>query len=290
MALSQIIIGLFVAASFPSAPLTSQSSADRKTVQISIDVNAAVLITTANHKQIGFDSRANKSVNEIPEARILERENSQIFILPYVKSGEEYTLAISGKETTQSANISMTGPGFIIGIRNLTLRAGEIQTVSLLPGAPHVAIIPDREGSAPTLFITMQSDRSRPSYRFEVTPSPLARGKGMWMELDMSREWLLFGSAETVRSDETKKSSFSILMRRTNPGGTRDVYTHRDVSLASNNLYRMQFGEWDGKGDLRFCYARGNGEIKAGTTRPPRDWPEMFCTPLKNETAPMKFN
>ena len=68
-----------------------------------------------------------------------------------------------------------------------------------------------------------------------------------------------------------KKDSFTVKMRRTNPGGTRDTYTQQDISFNKTNSYAMDFGQWDGKGDMCFY-----------------DWCDSCekrqCTKLKNES------
>src|SRR6185369_17212321 len=106
------------------------------------------------------------------------------------------------------------------GVRNLMLRAGEVQSVSLSSAESHdVSIRANRDGPTPTLFLATQTDRSQPSYRFEVSSSSLERDKSIWIEIDMSHRWLFFGSSKLFGSNETRKTSFAIMMRRTNPGG-----------------------------------------------------------------------
>jgi hypothetical protein len=70
------------------------------------------------------------------------------------------------------------------------------------------------------------------------------------------------------KSTEPTKSSFSISMRRTNPGGSRDIYSHADISFGPDNNYGFDFSKWDGKSDVCF--------YEMMVRKPP-------CTALKNQ-------
>jgi len=67
--------------------------------------------------------------------------------------------------------------------------------------------------------------------------------------LNTDKGWLYF------KSDDVKNDSFTVMMRRTNPGGARDVFTHQDISFSRTNSYAMDFGQWDGKSDVCFYLA-----------------------------------
>jgi len=253
VALNQFISGLIVAASFNLAPFTSSVSLSpeakpAKTVQISLDVDADVLIEDSNHQRIGVDSKTKTFVNEIAGARTIEREGSLTFVLPFDKSGKPYTVMLTGKANTSgAANLSMTGPGFVVGARNLNLTPGEIEIVTISSNGTAVSIVQSRNGPTPQLFLTSQSDRSKPSYRFEVVAGSLSRGQTMSVELNLNAGRL------NLKSTDTRKGSLSITMRRTNPNGTRETFSHRDVSFDGGYSYAMDFGSWDGKRDISFC-------------------------------------
>jgi hypothetical protein len=266
---------MIVAALLHVAPPASRtlppSPQTPRTVQISLDVEADVLITTSAGKRIGKDRTTHKFVNELSDAQMIENESSSTFVLPYQPSGERYSVALSGKASTATvANLSMTGPGFVVGVRNLTLKIDEVQKVDLSPDGTSISLEPGHDGPTPQFFLAIQADRSKASYRFEVTNSFLSRGKSMRVELESSKGWLKLGA------NEPKKSSFSINMRRTNPGGSRDVYTQHDVSFGRDNGYTMDFGKWDGRGEIRFCQAVGVDSAP--------------CTSLKNEALLPKPN
>src|SRR5947208_3186709 len=102
-----------------------------KTVQILLDADADLLIENSDGKRLGLDFQSKKFVNEIPEARVIDREGSSTFVLPFDKSGKPYKVTVSGKSTSNvNADLSMTGPGFVVGFRGLGLMSGQVQKLS----------------------------------------------------------------------------------------------------------------------------------------------------------------
>jgi hypothetical protein len=238
-----------------------------RTVQISLSTDADMLIENAEGKRFGFDFKNQKFVSEIPAARAIEREASTMFVLPFDKSGKPYSVTVSGKRASkEDADLSLTGPGFLVGFRGLLLKAGQFQKLGIASNGLHLSLTANQEGPTPQLFLTSQSGRDKPSYRFEVVSSLLETGKTITVDLDSSKGRLTF------KTDAVKKDSFSVKMRRTNPGGTRDMFAHQNISFGKTNSYAMDFGQWDGKSDVCFyesCESCENGE----------------CTKLKNESG-----
>jgi len=228
------------------------------------------MITDLLGKRIGLDPTSRKFVNEIAGAQAIERESSATYVLPYPSSSGPYKVMLSGKTAgITEANLSITGRGFVAGVRNLKLKQDEAQKILLWPIGIIIGWESKQDGPTPQILVTTQSDRTQPSYRFELSSSSLSRGKDIWVELDRSKggatdDWLSLGS------NDTKRISFTVAMRRTNPDGSRNSYTQHDVSFGPENFYRMDFGKWDGKGEIRFCQA-------VGSVAP--------CTLLKNETS-----
>jgi hypothetical protein len=236
-----------------------------RTVQISLDTDANVLIENSDGKRIGFDFTTKKFVGEIPDAHSMDRETSSIFILPYDKTGKPYKIAVSGRPASApAATLSITGPGFIAGVRSLKLSVSQIQRIVIGGDGSSISYLASDNGATPQLFVTTQSGRDKPSYRFEVTSSFLSLGKTIKITLDLTSDMLYFNS------DDEKKGSFEVMMRRTNPGGMRQVYSHQAVSFGRANNYVLDFAQWDGRGEACFH------EKCPGCD-------ESQCTKLKNE-------
>jgi hypothetical protein len=237
-----------------------------KTVQISLNVDADVLIEGFDGKRIGFDFKSKKFVNEIPSARAITQESSATYVLPFDNTGRPYRISVSSKSVSRvDADFNMTGPGFVVGFRGLPLTPGEVQTMTFASNGLHLSFTANHDGPTPQLFLTEQSGRAKPSYRFEVASSLLEAGKTITVDLDTDKGRLYF------KTDDVKKDSFTVKMRRTNPGGTRDMFAHKDISFGKNS-YAMDFGQWDGKGEICFyevCDSCKNNQ----------------CTKLKNESS-----
>jgi hypothetical protein len=99
-----------------------------------------------------------------------------------------------------------------------------------------------------------------------VAASSLSPGKIMTVDINLD-------AVLNFTSTDTNKGSLTLSMRRTNPNGTRDIYSNRNVSFEGPNRYMIDFRNWDGKGDISFCRRISMDEGR--------------CTLLKNE-APAK--
>jgi len=247
----------------PGVTLINQTGL--RTVQISLDTDANVLIENSDGKRFGFDFTTRKFVSEIPDAQSLDRETSTIFILPYDKTGKPYKIAVSGKPASApAATLSITGPGFIAGVRSLKLSVGQIQRIVIGGQGSSISYLASDNGVTPQLFITTQTGRDKPSYRFEVSSSFLSLGKTISVDLDLAGGRLFF------KSDDAKQMAFSLMMRRTNPGGVRETYFHQQISFGRAAGYALNFALWDGKGEACFHETCANCD-------------EKQCVKLKNE-------
>ncbi len=118
----------------------------------------------------------------------------------------------------------------------------------------------------PQIFLTRQSGRGKPSYRFEITSSLLEAGKTLTVNLDADHGRLYF------KSDDIKSDRFGVTMRRTNPGGAREMFKRQAISFGKTNSYVMDFGQWDGKGEVCFYESCDVCDLKR-------------CTKLGNEAS-----
>jgi hypothetical protein len=237
-----------------------------RTFQVSLNVDADLLIENPEGKRLGLDFSTRKFVNEIATARVVSGDSSSTFVLPFDKSGKPYKVTVSGKSSTKvDADLSMTGPGFVVGFRSVPLISGRLQKMTFASNGLHLSLTASQDGPTPQLFITAQSGRAKPSYRFEVTSALLERGKTITVDLDPDKSRLYFNT------DDAKKDGFTLKMRRTNPAGSRDVFVHKDISFGRMNSYAMDFGQWDGQGEI--CFYELCDSCKNA------------CTKLKNEDS-----
>ena len=249
-------------------PSATPPPAAPRTVQILLGADADVLVENSDGKRTGLDFKSGKFVDEIPGARVISAEGSSTYILPFDKSGKPYKVSVTGKSSTPvTADLSMTGPGFVVGFRGLTLVSRQVHMMGIASNGLHLWFTANQDGSTPQLFLTSQSGRGKPSYRFEVNLSLLEAGKTVTIDLNADKGWLYF------KSDDVKNDSFTVMMRRTNPGGARDVFTHQDISFSRTNSYAMDFGQWDGKSDVCFYLASDLNSAE-----------KKQCTKLRNDS------
>ena len=90
-----------------------------------------------------------------------------------------------------------------------------------------LSLTASQDGSTPQLYFTTQSGRDKPSYRFELTARSLSPGKTINARLDLA------GGRLSFNSDDPRKTSFGVMMRRTNPGGARRLTITRTFHLAA---------------------------------------------------------
>src|SRR6266849_3774691 len=143
-------------------PNATTPQAAPRTVQILLDADADVLVENSDGKRIGLDFKSKKLVNEIPEARVISRETSATYVLPFDKSGKPYKVMVSGKSATKvNADLSMTGPGFVVGFRGVPLISGQVQTLSIASNGLQLSVTTNQDGPTPQIFITTQSGRDK---------------------------------------------------------------------------------------------------------------------------------
>ena len=219
---------------------------------------------------MGFDAKSRKFVNEIPEANFVTREGpSSLCVLPYDKSGRLYTMSVLGNSSssTDTADLIMTGPGFVVGFKGLSVRLGTNYLMSAASDGHMLSFTANAGGRTPDLLLTTQSGRGKPSYRFEFSSLNLASGKSVTVKIDVDLGKLYF------RDDDPAKNPYELRVRRTNPDGTRAVYVRHGISFGEIDNYEMDLSKWDGKGPMCFYVA---GDQSSSEKKP--------CVSLANQS------
>jgi hypothetical protein len=228
-------------------PWSVQKTPDPKsiplTVQITLSVEGDLFVTAPNGMSIGFDPGRKETLNDIPNAKIINGENSSTYVLPFDDSGKPYVVVARAR--TAGGDLTMTGPGFLVGFKGLPSNTTESSKMGIGSDGRLLSFTAGPEARTPEFFITI-SGRGKPSYRFEIKPLGLAQSRSVTVKVDPEKGKLYF------RDDDPAKNKYELLVRRTNPGGTRSVYLRRDISFGARDNYMMDFASWDGKGDMCF--------------------------------------
>lgn len=219
-----------------------------KRLQISLNAECEVLITNAQGKSIGFDSKKGQVLNEIPQAEIREVPPFPVYLLPADTLDKPYTIRLTGRPASRDVHtdLMVTGGGLVAGCKNLLLTAGKTLTLTVTSDGRRLTFTAGQDEQTPLLFTSTQSGRSNPSYSFEIGGVKLASRKTLAVTLDMEKQRLYF------KDNDAKRDNYSVKMRQTNPDGTRYVFLRTDIQLGKADNYMMDFGKWDGKTDMCF--------------------------------------
>lgn len=253
-----------------TAPTESKSQAadtQPRTVRVSINSEAAILITDPQGKRLGFDTEKQTVVNEIPSAGVNYGTGFPVYLLPIDKSGKPYTIQISGKplKSKVETDLTLTGPGFLVGFKGIHLDALENLKVTASLDGKQLSFTAGQSGETPTIFYAVSAGHGKPSYKFEVSTLKLSSGKTLSATLDTLAGRLFF------KDTDEKRNKYSVMMRRTNPDGTRQVYQLHDISFGASDNYVMEFGKWDGSGAVCFKVDDGKGFDQTGCVEMPNE-------------------
>jgi len=244
-------------------------------VGFTMDGEGEYLVTDPNGKRIGYDFAKNHFVNEIPEADVitvtggLGKNVPAQYNLPRLQAARPYTITVGGKGINQEvdADMEMTGPGFLVGFEGLLVDPGETLSMTISPNGRELSFTASTDGETPSVFITIATGHKEPSYEFDIGGIKLAAGKTVTMKLDLEKEKLFF------KDNDPDRDPYDVFVTRVNPNGTEDYYENDDMDLAKkSDNYEMDFGKWDGKGDM--CFEEddeGNGFDDEECTEEPNE-------------------
>jgi hypothetical protein len=214
-----------------------------------------LLITNSSGQRTGYDSVADTYINEIPGASLDVVEADAGLDLPpiiRVPLGGRYTTALfsppSGANMTQNAatnplvSITLTAPGMIAGLRDLTLDGPsdpaqftvdyQNRTIAFQPNAF------GSSGSALDLAIT-QADGT--SYRFVLTGVELSPGSSVSIGFDPATGKLSLSDTDTSRTQR-----YDLAVLRVQPGGASQTFQRLDVTGGRGAGAEIDFNSWNG--------------------------------------------
>ena len=253
----------------------SAKKAKKDQVSFVLTGEGETLVTDPNGRRIGYDFAKNRTVNEIPEADVVPIEGGlgknipPQYRLPHMSSPKPYTISVGGKAIDKEvdADLDMEGPGFIVGFAGVLLDPGENLSMTISPNGRELSFTASADGETPSIFITIETGKKKPSYEFEIGGIKLDAGKTVTMKLDLEKEKLFF------KDNDPDRDLYDISVTRVNPDGTEDYYENDDLDLAKkSDNYEMDFSKWDGKGDM--CFEddeNGNGFDDEECTKEPNE-------------------
>jgi hypothetical protein len=214
-----------------------------------------LLITNGSGQRTGYDSVADTYVNEIPGASLDSVAADAGLDLPpiiRVPLGGRYTIALfsppNGANVTRNGataalvGITLTAPGMIAGLRDLTLNGPsdpaqftvdyQHRTIGFQPNAF------GSSGSALDLAIT-QADGT--SYRFALTGVEISQGSSVSIGFDPTTGKLSLSDTDTGRTQR-----YDLAVLRVQPGGASQTFQRLDVTGGRGAGVGIDFNGWSG--------------------------------------------
>jgi hypothetical protein len=252
---------------------------EQEEINVSASGDIDILITDGNGKRTGYDIAKKNSVNEIPGALVNliagngEEDNAPEYLLPLNPANKKpYKITVGGTDSEETADLQVYGSGFVVGFSDISVDKGESLNMTVSPDGRELSFTASADGETPGLYITTDDGADKPSYEFEIGGIALAAGKTVSVRLDPDKGLIYF------RDDDGDSDKYNVSISRTNPNGKVDEFDEFDLSIGKNNSYVLNFGAWDGKGDI--C-AKDDDDADGS-------FEDEECTEVADEDEPVK--
>jgi len=212
------------------------------------------MLVTDGGRRIGYDSKTNRSYNEIPDAisdLLVGGLGFDLphFTFPYEESGDPYRIVFSGKYLTAESvmDFVFSGPGFTVGFSNIRLDPNETLTAEISRDGEQITFTASADGETPEVFYAFDADTTQgASYITTIGGVALDKGKALTYEFDFDMGKLFFSD------DDGNEDNYDIDLIRINADGTEQLFQQNDLDIGKADRYEMDFGNWDGKGPICF--------------------------------------
>ena len=243
------------AVSFLNASFTTkQTDDDGEDAEFFLTGEGEMLVTDGNGKRIGYDSKSNKNYNEFAEGAsdfLLGGLGFDLphFTLPYQELDKPYTIVFSGKNLSGESlmDFVFSAPGFTVGFEGIRLDPNETLTATISSNGEEITFTSSADGETPEVFFAFDDEEeANASYITEVGGILLDAGKALTYNFDFENGKLFFSD------NDGNEDEYDIELIRINPDGTEDVYQKSNLDIGDADSYEMDFGEWNGEGDICF--------------------------------------
>jgi hypothetical protein len=241
------------------ASLQGRAPATKQYNQIFTEGNAHLLISDENGQQLGY--AGGKLVNTIPGARYtrLKAATPQGNPEPLYWLPEKMPVSVEvqGNENTgkKPTDLMMIGPGYAVGVQEITLEAGQNDTAAFVPEDQAVTYETDKTES-PTFVIAVQEPGDI-GYYFGIQGTEMEGGGQITAMLDTKSKDLLLNT-EKLKNEGT----FNLAMSRVTKTAEEDLEAD-SIKLPAGGIIYMNYGDWKGPGsDVQFGVDKnGDGKI-----------------------------
>lgn len=219
-------------------------------IEVQYNGEGAYLVVNDEGQKTGDDPESLTFVDEIPDTQIREHIGGlglavpPRIIFPVSETDDTfYTVIVHGKTITNptSGSLNITGPGFVIGVNDIELDAGEQFEFTFSPDGDHISFDATEDIVAPELYIAHENlGEGDPSVIFDIEGVSMVAGEKVTLDLDPELEQVYFNHSGP------EAENFIVDMQLVFPDG--DIHDHNEaISLpAGANAAFVDFGGWDG--------------------------------------------
>jgi hypothetical protein len=214
-----------------------------------------LLILDPLERAIGYDFEYEQYLNEIEGAEILRTvgglgiAQSPAYRLPLLAGSVPYTLYVAGGAITEpvEADVVMSGPGYVVTLGALDVSPGEDLQMTVSPDGRQITLNASEEGAfGPDITLALDPDPEGDSYLFDVAGFELAAFRTVTVTLDIDNGLLYF------EDDDGGSDVYALDVLRIAADGSEFYYANDGVALDADDDAAMNFGLWDGEGDMIF--------------------------------------
>jgi hypothetical protein len=235
-------------------PKSQAGDADGEDAEFFLTDEGDMLVIDGEGRRVGYDPSDDGFYEDVPDS------NAQFLIgglgldaphytMPYENSDKPYTIVFSGNNLEQESimDFVFSAPGFTVGFDGIRLDPGETLTATISHNGEQITFKASADGETPDVFYAFDSDEEdNASYIAEIGGVSLEANKDLTYDFDFENGKLFFSD------DDGNKDQYDINLTRINADGTEDVYEQDDLDIGKADKYEMDFGKWDGKGQMCF--------------------------------------
>jgi len=208
--------------------------------QIFLDGKGRILITDAQGNRLGYVD--GKIVNEIPGAYFtayrmgfVQEAPDPIYSIPV---GLDVTVSIDGSTLTADTetDLVLIGPGFFIGVEQIILEPGQVDTVYFYPADQMITYDTDSDES-PYIVVGIEN-RAGADYYFEVQGMDMQGGGEITAWLDTKAGDLLINTEKL-----TNEGDFAFYMTRITDELEEEFYAE-GILLRAGAIVYINYAEW----------------------------------------------
>lgn len=231
-----------------------QTDDDGEDAEFFLTGEGDMMIVDSNGKRLGYDPDEDFFFNEIPDgnsAMLIGGLGKDLphYTLPYIETDEPYTIVFSGKHLDEESYLDFvfSAPGFTVGFDEIRLDPNEFLIATISHDGQQISFTASADGETPEVFYAFDADDdAAASYITIIEGIELTADTTLIYNFDFENGKLFFSDNDGNEDD------FDIELIRINADGTEQEYQQNDLNIGKADKYEMDFGDWDGEGDMCF--------------------------------------